>query len=450
MPATNRFGYPYALVVTPAEIDNALKSHGVQFRKRLLDPSTTLYAWMGQIATQDRSCRGAVARLAAFYAVRGHTASARTGAYAQARQKLDGDVVQHLCRSLARRLETECRGHWAIPGRPAFAVDGTVISGPDTKPLQREYPQHAEMAKGIGFPIMRLVLVFSLATGAILDLAIVPHKGEDASEHAAYRQIWPRLQAGDVVVGDRLYYSYWSYHALRARGIDVVCRKGDVPKLHGHPLMDVFGRDDRQYCVHKPMRPRWMTKREFARIVSGQPVRVTGHRYDAGHNRIRRLELISTFRSATVDGDALAELYRQRWNAELDIRAFKVDFGADILRCKTPEMLRKELWVTALAYNAVRALMAKAASCAGAAPRSLSLKGALQTIDAFSPRLDRIHGLERDAAVAQMLAAIASHTVGNRPDRVEPRLVKRRRKKIDLMTVPRDEARRLCRGGRYE
>lgn len=448
MPANIGFGYPFAHVVTPEAIGDALRACGVSYRKRLFDPATVVFAWMGQIASQDRSCRHAVSRVVAHH-TGDRAVSARTGAYAQARQRLDVRVLQRLSRDLARSLEEECRAHWLI-GRPAFAVDGTVISGPDTESLQSEYPQHGEMAPGIGFPLARVVLVVSLATGAIIDLAIVAHKGLGASEHEAYRQTWACLRPGDVVVGDRLYYSYWSFHDLRRLSVDAVCRKAEFPGTRSSAVMRVLGRDDRVYVVHKTMRPKWMRKPPFALYPPRQYVRVTGYRLDGGDGRERTIALISTLLNGGVRASALAELYHRRWNVELDIRSFKLDLGADILRCKTAEMVRKELWATALAYNAVRAIMARAAALGGVAPRSLSFKGALQAIDAFSLRMNRTEGAERENAMRQMLTAIASHGVGDRPGRVEPRLVKRRRKPIALMTVPRDEARRLCRGGRFD
>jgi Transposase DDE domain len=448
MPASARFGCPFDLIVPREEIESELRRRGIRWRDRLLDPATTLYAWMGQIASQDRSCRHAVSRLAAFHSETGHPVSARTGSYTAARQRLDLGTIQALSRRVARDLEDANSQHWFL-SRPALAVDGTFISSADTASIQQEYPQHGQMAPGIGFPMLRVVLLFSIATGAVMDIVVAAMTGENTGELAMFRETWDQLRTGDVVVGDRLYYSWPHMYLLGERGIHLLCRKPDKLKLRGRPVLRVLGRHDHLHRLWRPHRPPWMSKQQFAQTPDAILVRMTSRRIGS-EGRDKRLDLVTTIRDSAVDADALAELYRLRWNAELDIRSFKLDLHADILSCKTAEMIRKELWVTALAYNAVRAIMARAAASTGVAPRSLSVKGAMQAIDAFSPRLDRVHSADRDAVVAQMLAAISSQMVANRPGRVEPRLVKRRRKPINLMTVPRDEARSRCRGGRYE
>jgi hypothetical protein len=136
----------------------------------------------------------------------------------------------------------------------------------------------------------------------------------------------------------------------------------------------------------------------------------------------------------------LAELYRARWNAELDLRSLKQTLQMDILRCKTPELVRKEIWTHILAYNLIRAIIAQAANKHNVEPRTISFKGAVQTLEAFQP-LIAIQGdrdrTRRQNLYQQMLDAVATHRVADRPDRVEPRLRKRRPKKYDSMLEPR-------------
>jgi hypothetical protein len=143
--------------------------------------------------------------------------------------------------------------------------------------------------------------------------------------------------------------------------------------------------------------------------------------------------------------DDLAQLYRARWNAELDLRSLKQTLQMDILRCKTPELARKELRTHVLAYNLIRTIMAQAAAKHGIEPRSISFKGAVQTLEAFQP----VIALQAESNPAfcmqlyqQILAAIATHRVANRPGRFEPRLRKRRPKHYGFLRKPRCEIKR--------
>ena len=143
--------------------------------------------------------------------------------------------------------------------------------------------------------------------------------------------------------------------------------------------------------------------------------------------------------------DDLANLYRARWHAELDLRSLKRTMQMDVLRCKTPELVRKELWTHILAYNLIRTIMAQAATKHGIEPRSISFKGAMQTLEAFQPVIALLG--EDDAEFRrilyeQLLDAIASHRVADRPDRYEPRLRKRRPKHYGFLRKPRKEAKR--------
>ena len=146
-----------------------------------------------------------------------------------------------------------------------------------------------------------------------------------------------------------------------------------------------------------------------------------------------------------ISKDDLAQLYRARWNAELDLRSLKQTMQMDILRCKTPELVRKEIWTHILAYNLIRTIIAQAASKHSIDPRSISFKGAIQTLEAFQPVI-ALQG-QRDSAFRnllyqQLLDAIATHRVADRPDRFEPRRKKRRPKPYDRLMKPRHEAKR--------
>ena len=159
---------------------------------------------------------------------------------------------------------------------------------------------------------------------------------------------------------------------------------------------------------------------------------------------MKRYVVVTTLTDVTAyPSNDLAELYRRRWQAELNLRSLKTTLQMDILRGRSPDVVRKEVWAHLLAYNVIRALMARAASVEGVRPDELSFAGALHAVNGFLPEL---RGARTEAAAARLwaalLVAIGSHRVGDRPDRVEPRAVKRRPKHYPKLKVPRAEARR--------
>lgn len=442
MPASDRYGMPFRVALPAETIHEALARHGVQYRKRVYDPATTIWAWMAQIASQDGSCRQSVTQLAAHHALQGRRVSSRTGAYTQARQRLDLRVIQQLARDLGRRLESDCRSHFLL-GRPLLAVDGTILSCPDTPSITAHYPKLSldYAADGLGFPHPRVGIMVSLTTGAVMDLGIVPYRGKHTNELAIFEGMWPQLRRGDIVVGDRMYSVSFYFYWLPYRGIDLVSRRQPHFHLDRLHTLQVFGQRDRLLEMRRPrQRTTRISPLMFRRTPKEFPIRYTSLRVQ-GREGPTRLEIVSTLKDPAITKPTLTEIYRRRWNIESDIRTLKIDLGANILRCKSAEMIEKELWMTALTCNAVRYLMVRAATRAGLAPRDLSFKNAIQVIHAFAPGLNTVPPSEQAPLMGRMYEAIASHVVGNRPDRVEPRAVKRRPQKVTLLMVPRDQAR---------
>jgi hypothetical protein len=251
-----------------------------------------------------------------------------------------------------------------------------------------------------------------------------------------------------VLLGDRLFSDYWDVARAQARGVDVVLRMhaGRAPvwfRGRGHSTAN------RRVWWHKPQRPSWMSAAEYATYPDW--LRLRAVRVDVRQRgfRTKRLVLATTLLDAEdVTLEDLAELYRRRWQAEVYLRSLKTTLKMDILRGKTPAMVRKEVWAHLLVYNVVRALMAQAARAAGVRPDEVSFTGALQTVNAFLPNLRSARTPEEAARLcAVLLGAIAQHRVGNRPDRYEPRAVKRRPKKFPRLKEPRADPRRRLREG---
>jgi hypothetical protein len=204
-----------------------------------------------------------------------------------------------------------------------------------------------------------------------------------------------------------------------------------------------LGVEDHVVVWTKPGRPGWMDRATYERMPAFLVVRELRFKVVQPGFRVNELVLVTTL----VDGERyskeeLADLFRERWHIELDFRSIKCALKMDILRCQSPEMVVKEIWMHLLAYHLIRGVMAQAARAHGREPRRVSFTGAWQTMKAFSQSLGQASPGRRERLVAAMLKAIAGHRVGDRPGRVEPRGNKRRPKKQRYLTEPRREARK--------
>ena len=258
-----------------------------------------------------------------------------------------------------------------------------------------------------------------------------------------FRQLWRSLFPGDVVVGDRYFASYWDLVLLAMCGVDSVYRQHQL-RLSARLRVRRLGSGDWLLRLPKPQRPPWIDRESYQRIPGELLVREVSFRVRIRGWRVRQLTLVTTLCDADLYPlEELARVYHARWQAEVDLRSIKITMQMDVLRCKTPDMVRKEIWMHLLAYNLIRTVMAEAAERANMGPREVSFKGALQTLSAYRPLVERATPAQLPALYEDLLTAIASHVVGNRPNRYEPRAIKRRPKPHPLLTKPRHEAKRL-------
>jgi hypothetical protein len=319
-------------------------------------------------------------------------------------------------------------------------VDGSTITMPDTPENQAEYPQAKTQRPGCGLPIARILVVFSLAVGTVLEAAIGPYAGKQTGENSLFRTLHDALAAGDVVLADRCFSGWFDMALLVQRGVDLVIRK------HAQRPTDFrTGRrlapDDHVVRVAKPPRPEWMTLESYRALPDKLELREVRVRVRQRGFRSKTLVVVTTLLDAEAfPAGAIAELYRRRWQAELHLRSLKVVLQMDHLRCKTPHRVRNEFHMHLLAYNLLRRVIALAAVGANRRPWQISFKGTLQTLGVFLPLLASCMPL--DAGCQALADCIASHVVGNRPDRFEPRRIKRRPKPQALLMKPRREYKR--------
>ena len=429
-------------ILPPEEVAAILEEEGATWKSIVDTPLLTTWAFLWQVLNPDRSCRAAVKRIAVWLGSQGKKlANDKDDPYIKARQRLPETVPIRLMKRIGRRCHERAEDNWRWCGRTVKVVDGSTVSMPDTAANQAAYPQSRSQAPGLGFPLARLVVVFCLATGVVLESAIGPARGKKTGENTLFRSLWDCLEPGDVILADRCYCSYFDIAMLRGRGVDVVFR------LHQQRGSDFrcgrrLGHEDQIVSWTRPPRPAWMDEATYEQIPEILEVRQIRVRVETRGFRTRVLELVTTLLDAEIYTKAkIAVLYRQRWHAELDLRSIKVVLGMDVLRCKTPEMVRKEIGMTLTGYNVVRALMVQAAKEHRREPRQLSFKGALQSLLGFAEKLRESSAKKRDWLWEIILEGVANDEVGNRPDRVEPRARKRRPKPYPLLMRPRKEAR---------
>ncbi len=380
---------PFSDILSEQIVAQAMTAIEAVWLDRIYPPLVTLWVFLGQVLSQDHSCRAAVARLIAHRVSRGQRpCSAETSAYCQARKRLPQELFSEVARQTGCALEASAKEQWLWKGRRVLAYDGSTVSMPDTAKNRQAYPQPPQQKPGVGFPLARIAAFFSLSCGAVVDLAICRYAGKGQSELGMLRTLWDILLPGDVMLADRYMCAWHEIFLLQERGVDSVTRL-NVNRSADFRRGQRLGKGDHIVQWRRPSIIRsidWQTLKSLPEFLTIRETRV--HVEQPGF-RTRTIIVVTTLLDAEeVTASDLAELYRARWNAELDLRSLKQTMQMDILRCKSPELVRKEIWTHVLAYNLIRTIIAQAATKHDIEPRSISFKGAIQTLEAFQP-LDR-------------------------------------------------------------
>jgi len=440
-------GLPFHDVLTEEEIHAAFVAEDACFGEDADDiytPALTLWGWLAQVmhAGKARSCVAAVVRIAALCVALGRQPpSPDTGAYCRARAKLPERVLQRLVYTLGDALEARVPGDWLWLGRHVKLADGTTVLAPDTDANQDVWPQQPAQKPGLGFPILRMVVLISLATAALCGLAIAPYQGKETGETALLRELLDRLQPGEVLLGDCAYSSYFMLALVLARGVDVVTRQHQARRTDFR-AGKWLGAEDHVVVWRRPARPTWMDEETYATIPETLTVRELRVHVEVKGFRVRELVVITTLTDAErYPREELARLFRLRWHVELDLRNIKTSLRLDDLRGKTPETIRREIWMHWLAYNLIRKVMAQAALADEKLPRELSFVSALAAVSGTWELASVADASLLGRHAKTQHRGIASSRAGHRPNRVEPRAIKRRPKPHRLLNRPRAEAR---------
>jgi putative transposase len=439
-------GLPFADVLPAEQVEQACRDEGVSFgtaADSVYTPVITLWTFLSQVLSGDKqkSCRAAAMRVLVLSIALGRgPCSTDTGMYCRARAKLPAPLIRRLTYEVADRLQRAVPREWLWKGRDVYLADGTTVTLPDTEENQAAYPQPPGQKPGLGFPMIRMVVLLSLATALLSGLALGPYEGKETGESALLRELLERLHPGSVLLADRYFCSYFMVALLLERGVDVVFRlhhKRHADFRRGRRL----GRDDHIVQWKCPPRPEWMDEETFARMPRQLTIREVRTRIETPGCRVEKLVAMTTL----LDGEEysreeLLDLYHERWHVELDIRSIKCALGMETLRCRTPSMVEREIWTTFLGYNLVRKVSCQAAMLEGTHPRQISFTASLQAVREAWVIMTHAQGALRRSLGEGLLVALGQEQVGDRPDRCEPRAVKKRPKKQALLMVPRAEA----------
>jgi hypothetical protein len=410
---------------------------GLNSRERLYTLRLTCECFLWQMLQFNTACREVVRQVQALARLHGWGAvDEGTSAYIQARQRIPQVCLEAVLAATARAAEQRAGASPCLQRRPVKVVDGSSVQLPDTAANQKAYPQPTGQKPGCGFPVMKLLVLFSLASGALLDVVMDNLHSHDLR---LFHRLWECLKAGDILLGDRAYGDYVTLAGLPRQGVDVVAR------LHQRRKVDFrrarrLGPNDGVFVWRKGcQQSSILTPAQWAALPDAIQVRIVRFTASCRGFRSQSITLVTTL----LDPDQypaaeLIALYARRWRIELCLRDVKTTLGLEQLRCLSPAMVRKELLAGLIAHNLIRCVMAEAARAYEAELERLSFKGTVDAVRQFSAALAQARTRKlRETLWRDLLRTLARDAVPFRPGRTEPRAVKRRPKPFPLLNCPR-------------
>lgn len=423
---------------------------GAQSRRRLFSKENTFWGFFSQILNADGGCSEVVRKFHAFAAHRSlPLPSSSTSAYCQARTKIRESDLERILSHTSKQLAYRDNDNRLLDRR-VVVVDGTGVSMPDTPENQGIWPQTRQQKPGCGFPQAYICACFNLGTGALLGYELGNRKSH---ELLMLRKQWDTFEAGDIFLGDKGFCSFYDVFKLADNGVDSVITLGKRKLVPSKDADQILGEDD--LLIHWP-KPKWTKRLSYSKeewltlpdklALRQVKVTVTGPGF-----RTQLFHIITTLTdSKRYSAKAIADLYYQRWDIELFFRDIKTTMGMDILRCKSPAMVRKEIAMHFIVYNCLRLLMLKTADKADVPVRLISFKASMQTLRQWEPLLKSDMNLKEQARLLSLLCdSLAASVIKQRPGRREPRCKKRRPKNYQRMTKPRHEMQECPKRSKY-
>ena len=424
---------------------------GALSRRRFFSKENTFWAFFSQILDADGGCQEVVRKLQAFAAMKSKPLpSSSTAAYCKARKRLDLISLKTILKETAERIQYKPDKAY-LKGRRVVVVDGTGVSMPDTEENQRVWPQLSSQKPGCGFPQARICACFCLQTGALLSHEVGNKKSH---ELPLLRKQWGTFNAGDIFLGDKGFCSYFDVSSFKDRGVDSVITLARRKPITEAESIKVLGENDLIIEWKKPVRRKASSYSldEWEKLPKSLLLRQIKVTVDQPGFRVSSFYIVTTLLDAEAySANDIADLYFQRWDVELFFRDIKTTMDMDVLRCKTADMVNKEIVMNLIVYNCIRSLMLESAEKRGVAVRRVSFKGALQALRQWEPHLNqaKLDLQERNRLIGQLYDAIVEKIIPYRPGRQEPRAVKRRPKPFQLLTAPRHSMEEIKHRSKY-
>ncbi len=365
-------GLPFGRLLRREYVLGVLADLGHSYRTRAFCPLVVLWGWLSQCLSQDKSLNEVVTRILANRVASGlPPCSANSASYSNARNRFPLEAMTRMAKEIGCTVHAAADDSWHWRGRPIFMADGTGFSMADTAENQLAYPQSKSQRPGVGFPMMRAVALISLGTGAVVDLAFAKEQGKGTGESNLLRSMMDTFNRGDLLLADRYYPTFVTTAMLLERGVDLVSVSHHARIIdfsEGH----VLGPKDHIVEWKRPkMNSARMTRERYNDLPDTIQVREFEITIESRTGRKgEKAIVVTTLTDPTIPQKELSDLYWKRWNIETDIRSIKHSLHMDVLRCKTPDMVRKEIWCHMLAWNLLRGVMVETAKRHDAAPAS--------------------------------------------------------------------------------
>ena len=410
---------------------------GVNSRERVFSLRLTFECFVWQMLRPRTSCREVVRQVQALFRLHDKgPVEAGDSAYVQARQRLPKDRLEKALVATAQAAERRVEPGNSLQGRPVKVVDCSTTQLPDTHANQQRYPQPGGQKPGCGFPVMKFLVLFSLASGAVLNVVMAGWRNHDLR---LFRRVWNQLKAGDIGLGDRAYGDYVTLASLPRQGVDVVARLHQKRKVDFRRAKRLAKHDGLFLWIKGWQQSNILSAREWAQLPDQITVRLLRFTATIRGHRARRITLVTTLLDPQLyPAQELMALYCRRWRLELCLRDLKTTMGLEPLRCQSPEMAQKELLAYLVAHNLMRCVMAQAAAQHEVDLEWVSFKGALDAVRQYSNAIGQARNRKlRRQLWEDLLLDLARDLVPRRPNRTEPRAVKHRPKPYPLLNQPR-------------
>ena len=423
---------PFADILSSDALEQIIE-HSQSCRDRIFTPLVTLKAFIFQVLSTDGSCRQAVNHVLSERLYQGCSPnSIKTGAYCKARRRLPHKQLKQAVESSGKSLHQQAHKSWLWKGHNTLITDGTTVLMPDTPENQAVYPQQSNQKPGLGFPITRIVGLISLSVGSVVSYSMGPYQGKGSGETSLFGQMINEIAKHDLLLADR-YYCTWAIIALMMQQGSHILVQNHAQRKPDFRRGKKLGIKDHLIEWKKPKRrPAWITQNDYDAL----PNEILFREFSV-KGKVYVTTLMNTKKYHKKE---LAELYTQRWQIELDFRSLKTHMKMDMLRCKSPDMVKKEIAVYLLAYNLIRASIARAAKVKNQVPRQISFMTTVQVFNEGILQLIVLSGKILKYAIDGILSAIASIPIGLQKRKAQPRAIKRRPKAYPLLNEPRYKA----------